>query len=754
MAKCHDSNCLVVGGNAISAFLSWRLQATNSCDVTLVWKSGFDSVSQYGVTFRSKLFGNERFKPFQVVRTPEEAGSTDQPFDYVILCVKALPDIYDLASVIESVVTPQHTCILVNTTNTLGVETHLEHRFPTNVVLSLVSGIEITQTSLSEFEHAASTNTWVGPSTKNAMIPSSIQNDMAVALAITLSTGQVDCKVSDNIRQEQYERMIGPIAFYPASVIFECPNHADLLEKIGLRQLISDIIDELVSLAKVQGCNFTEKFRESIIEKMITRSDTPSTMYQDFLSRRPMEVETYLGSPIKLATETGIRVPRIETLYAMLHHLNTVNQARQGQEATSPGPMHPPPRLSSAPPPRPPMNGMRGSRMGPGPGMGMHPPRRGPSSMGMHPRPPPNGFPPRGPPPMKREMSEEHNLDEFSHLMLYDDVLEDGTQNGGYGPVSNGGGPPDLALRERELALRQRELQLREQEMNMKRGGRRTSTARDAFDDMDDDDYFDPMDHRGPPLPQIDPDNFDMLSVTSRRNRKAPNASQLRKNPEMGGGGSHSARPPSAFSRHFGGGGVGGGGRNRTSARLMDEIPGVHDSLLNNPMMGYSSNRYGNVDRKEIRDESRANSLTASRMNDLGQGNFHPPSRRTSQSPGTSFLPVGRGMGRPPPGHDPYNAQPMMPPGGRPSPPGMMRAPVPKYPPGQGNAVASQQVEQHVGVSNSYPAKGTPNVRSLTGSASASAGSGDSGASANIDSENSAHSSQSSLGPHQSSMAR
>lgn len=44
--------CCVVGGNAVSAFLSWRLQATNACDVTLVWKSGFDSVAQYGISFR------------------------------------------------------------------------------------------------------------------------------------------------------------------------------------------------------------------------------------------------------------------------------------------------------------------------------------------------------------------------------------------------------------------------------------------------------------------------------------------------------------------------------------------------------------------------------------------------------------------------------------------------------------------------------------------------------------------------------
>ena len=41
-----------VGSNAISAFLSWRLQATTSCDVTLVWKANFEAVQQYGVTFK------------------------------------------------------------------------------------------------------------------------------------------------------------------------------------------------------------------------------------------------------------------------------------------------------------------------------------------------------------------------------------------------------------------------------------------------------------------------------------------------------------------------------------------------------------------------------------------------------------------------------------------------------------------------------------------------------------------------------
>ncbi len=97
----------------------------------------------------------------------------------------------------------------MNTTNSLGVEAYLEQRFPTNVVLSLVSGAEISQLGASEFEHTGSTDVWVGAANKNAAIPTQIQSDMAEALAMTLSSGQVDCQVSNNIRQQQFERMIG-----------------------------------------------------------------------------------------------------------------------------------------------------------------------------------------------------------------------------------------------------------------------------------------------------------------------------------------------------------------------------------------------------------------------------------------------------------------------------------------------------------------------------------------------------------------
>lgn len=714
---------LSVGGNPVSAFLSWRLQATNACDVTLVWKSGYEHVAQYGISFKSPTFGNERFKPRHVVRNPEDAASAREgPFDYVVLCVKALPDVYDLASVIDSVVTPQHTCILVNTTHTLGVEAALEERFPTNVVLSLVSGAELTQLGQSEFEHKGPTDIWIGPASQNKNIPQSIQEDMAQALAVTLSSGQVECKVSPNIRQQQYERVMGPIAFHPISVIFETPNHAALLEKVGVRDMVSEVLDELLRLAAANGCKFDADFKQKTIDEM-TKASGESIMWQDYVARRPMEIETYLGSPVKLARDNKVSVPRIETLYAILHNLNAVNRNRPKPGDPNANIMPPSsptapqlPRMPSQNSHRPMMNGMPN-------GNGMPPRQPRPrnssnlSQAGMRRGPPPmNGGPPNGYPrpppsmngggsrqPSRRGSLEENSLEEFSHLVLYDDIPE------GSEP-SVAGDNSDITLRERELALRQRELAIREQEMRMRRGppgppgppggpggpGPRRGphpmrNSKQVFDDDDDDDddYFDPTANPAPPL--IDPDNFDMMSVTSRKNRKAPeqNPAQFRRNPD-------NLPPPTRggrFRPSF--------GRNRTSQVGHTHAPMTSENILEDPLLSCSSNRYGAVDRGAMSAGSRANSLTAARLDDLqyGPGPGGPPGmngaypRRASQSPGNPYSPSMRGgsrRGSPPNGYGPGM-------NGRPSPPDGVRQPVPRHPPGQGNAVAPQQVEQHIG---------------------------------------------------------
>jgi len=163
-----------------------------------------------------------------VVQQVEEAVDPARPYDYVLVCVKVIPELYELADVIADVVTPSHTCILLNTTTTIGVEKSLGVRFPKNLIVSLVNFAELNQTGACEFEHLASpgggadggreggAKVWIGTALRNETIPEETQQDMAESLALTLEAGSVDCHVSHNILQQQWEKMMGyllPLSF-------------------------------------------------------------------------------------------------------------------------------------------------------------------------------------------------------------------------------------------------------------------------------------------------------------------------------------------------------------------------------------------------------------------------------------------------------------------------------------------------------------------------------------------------------------
>src|SRR2546423_2619792 len=144
-----------------------------------------------------------------------------------------------------------------------------------------------------------------------------------------------------------------PIAFHPTSVLFETPSHADLLQKPGVHDLVSDVIEELLEIASFHHCKFPADLKAKTIQTMLVPTSDPSTMYQDFTARRPMEVETYLVAPLQMANNAGIKTRRIQTLYALLHHVNSV--AKDRPPPASPAIGQPPARIGSAPTPQRPM---------------------------------------------------------------------------------------------------------------------------------------------------------------------------------------------------------------------------------------------------------------------------------------------------------------------------------------------------------------------------------------------------------------
>ncbi|KAG4305129.1 hypothetical protein PORY_001299 [Pneumocystis oryctolagi] len=619
---------LSVGSNSISAFFSWRLQSSNACKVTLVWRNHFDAISSYGISFKSNIYGSERFRPYKIVQTIEEAKDPHCPFDYIFVCIKTLPDLHDIATIIEPVVTSSHTCIVFNTTNVIGIENQLIERYPKNLVLSLVSETTFTQLNVANYEQSGSSDVWIGLVQPNLILPEEIQRDMIESLTLTLKAGNIKCHSSSNILQQQWEKIIGPIAFHPISVLFDEPNHSTLLEEQNIKKMISGLFDELLQIAKAQNCSFDTNFKSKIMN-MMTSDTSQSIMLQEYSTQHPIELRIFLSNPLDIANKHNIDVPRLETIYAFISNLKSHKHTQKPSPSASA-------TFSRQLSPKHVINKEHRK----------HHLAHEPNGYNIPPGDPHNRKR-RSPKPLIRRDSLE-GLQEFADIAMYGDMIHisntddnealdyrnhtyNNNINDSYNhiPRQRRGIPPHdpISLKEKELALYKRERMIYgkealEQKRNMARHIK-THTS-DGYSTMshgydDDDDYSEfPISSSAPPnIPPMNSDNFDMMSMTFRRHRKSANkvsAGNIR----------NTFYNKSDINMDY----ATWGERQRSRSRsqqysLLDSsVLDTCDYMQNNLMLGYSSNRYGTVDSKALVN-SRANSLTTSGSSEMRDSNIY-----------------------------------------------------------------------------------------------------------------------------------
>ncbi|WBW74491.1 oxidoreductase [Schizosaccharomyces osmophilus] len=317
---------LSVGSNATSAFMGWRLSESQACHTSLIWRNRSESVMSEGIRIRSSVFGSTKWKPDVVVPTIEQLVTNDEPFDYVFVCLKIIPSVYDLGTAIKDVVTPGHTCVVLNTTGIVGAEKSIQETFPNNPIISFVIQDQFTQRGPLQFEHTAfaadtaSSVMYLGLTDEEDEIPDSVQDAMIETLTLTLEAGGVSCTFLPKIQQKQWETGIGHMAFFPVSILNEEPNLSLIYRAKPFVKVIDGIMNEAFSIAATQGCDFPTEKRESLKRFIVNRmlaAPRPSYIFQDYLARRPLEVEVLLGYPVEIAEQHKVSVPYMETVYAL-----------------------------------------------------------------------------------------------------------------------------------------------------------------------------------------------------------------------------------------------------------------------------------------------------------------------------------------------------------------------------------------------------------------------------------------------------
>ncbi|KAI8148659.1 2-dehydropantoate 2-reductase [Fennellomyces sp. T-0311] len=297
---------LTVGTGAIGAIYSWRL--SKNCHVTTVCRSNYDAVRENGLQIDSKKFGVETFKPNEVVKAvPEE------PFDYVLVTLKALPDVYDVAEIIAPAVSKKTTIVLIQ--NGLGVEEPIVERFPDNPIVSIVAYIGTSQTAPGQIKMVGDESLVVG-NYKPSPIDSDTQIDAFVDL---LRKGGCTVNRVNDVEQVRWQKLFWNGAFSPVCTVARM-NTTEILANPEAMGTVKKLMCELIESANAMGYSFdVEEQMETMLERTrATAMDYKPSMLLDLERGQPMEISVILGTPLRRAKAKGMSVPNLEMMHDLL----------------------------------------------------------------------------------------------------------------------------------------------------------------------------------------------------------------------------------------------------------------------------------------------------------------------------------------------------------------------------------------------------------------------------------------------------
>jgi 2-dehydropantoate 2-reductase len=157
--------------------------------------------------------------------------------------------------------------------------------------------------------------------------PDGTPSARCAAIAEAFAAGGLKCPVEERIRDQLWLKLIGNVAFNPATALTGATlaELGSLPEMVGL---LRDAMEEVAAVGSALGIELPVSI-ERRLEAGLAVGDHKSSMLQDLEAGKPLELDCMTGAVIEIAARLGIPVPHVETLHACAKLLG-----RRRQEAS------------------------------------------------------------------------------------------------------------------------------------------------------------------------------------------------------------------------------------------------------------------------------------------------------------------------------------------------------------------------------------------------------------------------------------
>ena len=331
------TDILIVGAGAVGAFYASRLAHAPNARVSVICRSNFNAVKSDGFMVESPQYGIEYFHPYEVFSSPEMASKSSlKEWDYVVVSTKALPDVSDDSILLEGLIDSKTSIVLIQ--NGLGVEAPYAKRFPQATILSAVTIVSAAQPQHGVIKHNRWTRISIGPympisgSTADDSEQAVARNARFIALLQAGGIKDAEAYNHEKLQLLRWHKIAINAAMNPSSVLSGGSTNAAMTLDDEMYAHLEGVMEEVLDTAvKITGVPFPEKFAtaETILKStMKNTSGSKPSMQADWEQGKRMELEVILGNPIRIAREKGLKMPRLQSMYAMLKMAQTNKEVK------------------------------------------------------------------------------------------------------------------------------------------------------------------------------------------------------------------------------------------------------------------------------------------------------------------------------------------------------------------------------------------------------------------------------------------
>ncbi|WP_293141187.1 2-dehydropantoate 2-reductase [Okeania sp. SIO3I5] len=135
----------------------------------------------------------------------------------------------------------------------------------------------------------------------------------------------VPVNLTEYLLLERWKKLVWNIPYNSLSVILDARTD-EIMGDANTRNLVTEIMQEVLEGAKSCQCQIPDSYIQKMLDHTNKLRPYLTSMKIDYERRRPLEIEGIIGNPLRIASEAGVKLPKIGMLYQQLKFLDARNR--------------------------------------------------------------------------------------------------------------------------------------------------------------------------------------------------------------------------------------------------------------------------------------------------------------------------------------------------------------------------------------------------------------------------------------------